>query len=142
VALLVAGDGSVFAAESGVDDNLAGNAPYTDAVMSEPEQPADGDANGPAAPVEAKLSTVSKAMADLAERLAIAREEITVVSVEEVTWPNGAVGCPQPGFTYPQVLVSGQRIILEVAGEKYQYNAGTAGEPRYCENPAPAVGER
>jgi hypothetical protein len=59
-----------------------------------------------------------------------------------VTWPNGAVGCPQPGFTYPQVLVSGQRIILEVAGEKYQYNAGTAGEPRYCENPAPAVGER
>lgn len=63
---------------------------------------------------------------DLANRLGINNSEVIVLEVEEVTWPDGSLGCPEPGFGYVQMLTPGFRVILEAKGEEYTYHAANA----------------
>lgn len=72
------------------------------------------------------------AVADLAERLGIDPSGIEVVSMEEVTWPDGALGCPEPGRMYTQALVEGLRIVLRADGTDHEYHSGQRQEPFYC----------
>ena len=60
---------------------------------------------------------------------------------EEVTWRDSAVGCPQKGMSYLQVLTDGTRIILQVGGRRFDYHAGGRRDLFYCANPQPPVGE-
>ena len=77
---------------------------------------------------------VDIAKADLATRLGVAMSDIGVVSIEEVTWPDGSLGCPRPGFSYTQALVNGTRILLTANGVVFHYHGG-GGDPFYCANP-------
>jgi len=79
------------------------------------------------------------AVTDLAGRLGIEESEIAVVSIEEVTWPDGSLGCPEPGTMYTQALEDGTLIILEVDGATYEYHAGVDRDPFYCDAPTPPV---
>jgi hypothetical protein len=80
---------------------------------------------------------VVQAMKDLARRLSVGLDKITLVRTEDVTWPDGGLGCPRPGMVYPQVLQDGMRIVLSVDGKEYHYHSGEKGTPFLCENPAP-----
>lgn len=60
----------------------------------------------------------------LANWLGISSEEIEVVQVEEVEWPDTSLGCPEPGMAYTQVIMQGCRITLEAAGETYEVHTG------------------
>jgi hypothetical protein len=102
-----------------------------------PADPGDELVTPPA--IEHPNSQVVIAMTDLAGRLGVAADSIDVVSVEEVTWPDGSVGCPQPGMRYTQALVNGSRIVLRVDGVDYQYNSGGGREPFYCAEPGDPV---
>jgi hypothetical protein len=65
----------------------------------------------------------------------VAPEDIEVLTAEQVTWPDGSLGCPQPGEMYTQALVEGYRVILDVAGQEVHYH-GARGEPPFlCEDP-------
>lgn len=75
---------------------------------------------------------VQMAVADLAGRLDIHGRDIEVVSVEEVTWRDGSMGCPQPGRAYTQALVNGSRIILEADGRTWYYHSGAGRDPFLC----------
>ncbi|UFU03202.1 hypothetical protein LQF12_00895 [Ruania suaedae] len=75
------------------------------------------------------------AVADLAERLDVGTEEISAGPLEQVTWPDGALGCPAAGQSYTQALVEGYRLILTHEGEEYAYHAGEDGELAYCADP-------
>jgi hypothetical protein len=77
-------------------------------------------------------SNVELAVSDLATRLGVDASGIEVVSVDEVTWPDGSLGCPRPGMSYTQALVDGQLIVLAVEGTEYEYHSGRGGEPFYC----------
>jgi hypothetical protein len=84
---------------------------------------------------------IKAAAADLSHQSGAPLSEITVVSFEAVTWPDGSLGCPQPDMAYAQVLVDGARIRLEVDGEVYEYHSGGNQPPFLCENPTePAPG--
>lgn len=61
--------------------------------------------------------------------------EIKTESVETVTWPSGALGCPKPGMNYTQALVPGYRIVLIANGRKFSYHGRKGGDPFYCANP-------
>lgn len=78
---------------------------------------------------------VVQAMKDLAKRTGLSLEQITLVSQEAVTWPDGALGCPQPGMVYMQVLVDGSRIILSAGGKTYEYHSGDQRGAFLCTNP-------
>lgn len=69
---------------------------------------------------------------DLARRALVKHEAITLVSATEQQWPNGALGCPQPGQMYTQAIVPGYRVVLQAAGEKYAYHSDLRGNFVVC----------
>lgn len=72
----------------------------------------------------------------LAEKLGISTEEVTVVSSEEVDWPDTSLGCPQPGMMYAQVITPGYRIILEAQGQQYEAHTDrVGGQVVFCSAP-------
>jgi hypothetical protein len=76
---------------------------------------------------------VDQSIQDLAGRLQVAPAEIEYLDFEAVVWPDGSLGCPQPGMEYTQVLVEGFRIRLQHAGQIYEYHGGGRRAPFLCE---------
>jgi hypothetical protein len=54
-----------------------------------------------------------------------------------VEWPDGSLGCPQPGVEYLQVITPGFWVELQVGEVKYDYRATQSGALRLCENLLP-----
>ena len=85
---------------------------------------------------------VRQAIEDLAQRESISPDDVEVVSVEEVEWPDTSMGCPRPDMRYRQVLQDGMRIILRANGREYAYHSGGHRAPFLCDNkgspPTPA----
>jgi hypothetical protein len=78
----------------------------------------------------------AEARAALAVRLGVKEGDIEIGSVEQVTWTDGSIGCPQPGYLYTQALVDGVLIILRHGGLEYAYHQSGDDDPFYCEYPA------
>lgn len=66
------------------------------------------------------------ARADLAKRLKVGVDEITVEKAETVTWPDGSLGLPRPGMMYTMALVPGARLELKCPQGTYFYHVGGA----------------
>ncbi len=67
---------------------------------------------------------IEKAREDLAHRLSISPDQISLVEATEVVWPDSSIGCPQPGMEYLQVPEDGALIILRAEGNLYEYHSG------------------
>jgi hypothetical protein len=79
----------------------------------------------------------------VAEHSGIAEEDLKVLSVEEVTWPSSAVGCPQPDRAYLDRIVPGVRVIVEGGGQTFYVHGSETGSLFVCETPEqPVPGER
>lgn len=78
---------------------------------------------------------VDIAVADLAQRLSIVVGDIVVKSVTLEQWSDSALGCPEPGRQYAQVLTDGALIVLQADGKSYRYHAGGSRKPFLCEQP-------
>jgi hypothetical protein len=76
--------------------------------------------------------SIAAARSDLAGRLNRAPERIEIVEARSVTWPNGALGCPEPDMMYTQALVPGFYIRLQAGDQTYAYHAGRDGQPFAC----------
>ncbi len=77
----------------------------------------------------------------LANWLGISSEEIEVVEIEEVEWPDTSLGCPEPGMAYAEVIVPGWRVVMGVGDEVYEYHSG-GGQRVLCDgegHPLPQV---
>lgn len=77
---------------------------------------------------------IAQAKADLAARLGVAVDAITLVRSEAVEWTDASLGCREPGAEYAAVLVPGYRIILAFEDQFYEYHT----DYQYwffCENP-------
>lgn len=110
-----------------------------------PTQPGDPISPVPSAPTQAPpidvlaRPGVKEAIAAEAERRGVAPDEVSVVEYADVTWPDGSIGCPQPGMMYTQALLPGRRLLLEVQGEVASYHSGGGPAFGYCANPRPAL---
>ena len=78
---------------------------------------------------------VEQVKADLAGRLSIPVEQVALIELKSVSWPDGSLGCPQPGMAYTQVMVDGLLIRLHAAGNFYEFHSGGQRAPFLCENP-------
>lgn len=76
---------------------------------------------------------VAQARENLAQRLSIPAEQIELVEVRPVVWPDGAMGCPQPGMSYIQVQQEGLLIRLRAGKQVYSYHSGGGTPPFLCE---------
>lgn len=65
----------------------------------------------------------------------------TIVQAEAVEWSDGALGCPEPGMLYPQVITPGYQVVVELDGTRYDLRVAREGAViRLCEGLAPAGG--
>ena len=85
--------------------------------------------------VSSDLSNIDLAKADLANRQQVPLEQVTVVAINEKTWNDSSMGCPQPGRAYLQVLIDGSQLLLAVAEKRYYYHAGGSRRYFYCARP-------
>jgi hypothetical protein len=76
---------------------------------------------------------VTLAREDLADRLAVEVGQIELLAVEEKTWSDTSLGCPQPGMRYRQVPQDGLLIRLRAGGRVYEYHSGSNRDPFLCE---------
>jgi hypothetical protein len=86
-------------------------------------------------------SQVKQAKDDLARRLSLAVDQITLLEVREVVWPDASLGCPQPGVAYEQVPQDGLLIRLDVEGRMYFYHSGGTKAPFLCEQTSQVIPE-
>jgi hypothetical protein len=82
---------------------------------------------------------VSLAQEDLTNRLALQTDQIELLAVDEVTWPNAGLGCPLPGMRYRQVPQDGLQIRLRAGGRVYEYHSGANRDPFLCDPAAAAL---
>lgn len=73
-------------------------------------------------PVAAEF--IAQARFDLAQRLGLALEAITLVSSEAVTWTDSGLGCPQAGEAVVEGVQDGYTIILAAGEERHLYHTG------------------
>jgi len=105
--------------------------PVTEPPAAPPPSSAGRAYDGDTYPTEL-AGHVAIAVDDLAARLSVSAVDITVVTVEEVVWPDGGLGCPRPGMVYPQVLTDGLRILLAHTNMEFAYHSGGTVEPFLC----------
>lgn len=73
--------------------------------------------------------------ADAAARLGVDPSAVKIVEARAQTFPDGSLGCPQPGMMYTQALVDGYQVIVDVNGTPLDYRGSEPGRFRICENP-------
>lgn len=71
-------------------------------------------------------------LADAAERTTTPVDELVIVRSEQVVWPDGSLGCPEPGTFYTQAIVDGYRVEVEGGGTTLDYRASNNGSFKLC----------
>jgi hypothetical protein len=79
-----------------------------------------------------QASLVDAATADLADRLGVDGVAIVLVNFRQVTWPDGSLGCPEPGMSYTEALVDGYQIALLHEDRLFDYHGANDADPFLC----------
>ena len=131
---------------SQVADSNAPNAATplpSDLTPMVPAQPPQGDSTPmtPAIPSPASglENLVQLAKADLAQRVAVSIDQITLVEATEAEWSDSSLDCPQPDMAYLQVITPGYRILLEANGTQYEYHSNRDTYVVFCDNTNPPI---
>ena len=88
---------------------------------------------------EAPTSILDPILTDAADRTGVPLTALVVVRSQFVEWPDGSLGCPEPGMLYPQVITAGYWVQIVADGELLDYRAGDSGSFRLCETPVKDV---
>jgi hypothetical protein len=82
---------------------------------------------------------ITNVKADLAGRLSLPTEEITITELTEVEWSDSSLDCPEPEMSYLQVITPGYRIILQANNNSYEYHSNRDSYFVYCEGRVPPI---
>lgn len=69
---------------------------------------------------------------DAARRFKVEPSAVVLTRAEQVTWPDGSLGCPEPGRMYTQMLVAGYRVVAKTAAGEMTYHTDTRGNLVNC----------
>jgi hypothetical protein len=92
------------------------------------------EASQPGATPDAMLA---EARARLAAHLGVKEDALAVQSTEAKQWPDGAIGCPQAGMMYPQIVTPGYLIVFSHNGTSYDVHTGREDVFILCQNNKP-----
>ena len=111
-------------------------APASPAVVEETSVPEPMPTQAPTEPEPTSAPDVSEsenpgaveqAIAALAQLLGIAPDQIKLVSVEGVDWPDGCLGVQQWGVMCAQAITPGFKVVLEANGVPFEYHTNHDG---------------
>ena len=71
-------------------------------------------------------------VADAAKRFKVAESAVVLTRAEQLDWPDGSLGCPEPGRVYTQMLVPGFRVVAKTVAGEMLYHTDTHGTARNC----------
>ena len=63
----------------------------------------------------------------------ISEGDASLVSVTPAEWPTSALGCPEQGMMYAQVITSGFELMWEINGETVEVHVSGSGEAVICD---------
>lgn len=88
----------------------------------------------PAAAVtgEVPQAILDPILADAAQRSSLDRGQLNVQLAAAVEWPDGSLGCPQPGMSYLQVIIPGYHVVVTAGAETYDYRVDDRGRFTLC----------
>ena len=96
-------------------------------TVEAPTSPISPIETPPEASAPAQPEAREAAVALLAGELGISSDEVTVLDVMPVDWPDTSLGCPQEGQMYAAVITPGYRFFLEAGGEEYEVHTDEMG---------------
>ncbi len=74
-------------------------------------------------------------VADAAARADVEESSVVVLTAAAMQWPDGSLGCPEPGVMYTQAVVDGSQIVVEAGGATYDYRLDGSGNFKLCKSP-------
>ena len=80
----------------------------------------------------AAQGAVDAAVGDGALRLGLPAEQLSIERIEAQEWSSSALGCPQPGFFYAQVITPGFLVVVTGGGRRLEYHTDTRGRAVMC----------
>ena len=72
---------------------------------------------------QTKEEAEKRAKNDLAQRLGIDVDKITLDGVDDAEFPNGSLGAPVDGEMSMMMITPGWKLHLSAAGKNYEYRA-------------------
>ena len=88
-------------------------------------------------PASRVLPPVATAIADFAGQAQVDPAAVILRQFERVTWPDGSLGCPQPGMMYTQALVDGYWLELAAGDRRAEYHTDLDGRAVSCRSGPP-----
>jgi hypothetical protein len=72
-------------------------------------------------------AAIENVVATAAAEQGVSVASVRVISYEQQSWPSTALGCPEAGRSYAQILTSGFRVMVLVDGLALSYHVDEAG---------------
>src|SRR4051794_15549259 len=72
---------------------------------------------------------------DAAARFKVSPNDVVLTRAEQVTWPDGALGCRRPGRSYTQMPVPGFRVVAKTPGGELLYHTDGHATVVNCASP-------
>jgi hypothetical protein len=94
-----------------------------------PLTPAQAPTRTGEAPAASPISPdplVALAAADAAGRVGLETADVRTVQIERREWSDRSLGCPRPGMGYAQAITPGFLIVVEAAGQQFEYHTDHA----------------
>ena len=108
--------GACGGSDEATESALVSASPTLAASVSSPTTPATATA------VEPIPSPVVAVMQAAAREAGVPIEEVALRSYRRVEWTSSALGCPESGKGYAQVITPGYAVRLSVGGEQVEYH--------------------
>lgn len=99
----------------GDDDTAAQPSPTTAASTPTPPLPAT-------IPMDDLPEPVKQAIQAAASDAGVSVDDVAVTNVSEEQWSDTALGCPEPGGVYAQVITDGYSVQFIIDGTEYEYH--------------------
>jgi hypothetical protein len=113
-----------------------GSSPASSGTSESSSAPASTDAasTGAVSTGESGAYAVEIAFAreEVHDRFGHPLEDIDLVLVERVIWPDASLGCPRPERTYDPEDIAGYRIVLRWDSVEFSYHGADGSLPVHC----------
>lgn len=96
----------------------------------------------PVTPAEIPKTVRRAVVADAAKRFDVPESSVVLVRAEQVTWSDGSLGCPEPGMSYPQILVPGFVVTAKTEAGELVYHTDTRQQAKSCGLSRPKVNRK
>ncbi len=67
------------------------------------------------------------AVSRLSSTFNLSPDQVSILSTEAVSWPDGCLGIQRPGMMCTEAIVPGYKIVLQAGGEQYEFRTNESG---------------